>query len=406
MLSALAAAADETLPRIGVRKPAESPAEFYRTDTGTRFTPVGFNHTVLGTGPRGWHATFNTDTYDPEAMESTLSRMAALGANTVRVWVWGTQDEAGFTGARDGAGLNPAYMANIIDFLRRCTAHGIHAVAILDHVPGNAGYRAIGARADAEDENPAVEGYNRQYLTRGSIEAKAAAAADFVRHIREADPRLLNAVLGWSLANEVCVRANLPPFSNDAGTARNATGATYDLSDTTARQALYDEGILYWVNTLTAAIKREDPDALVTAGMWTSDAHGRPPVNGVRPDGGDPRFPPRPSVLGGPDSALDFIDVHIYPWDGTATVRADAHERDLLAGSAKAAIVGEYGVFKNKPADEAKTMMRAMLEQAVTMGYRGGLHWVWDLTETPGQTWSAVEEDIGAYVMGLRVWPE
>ena len=168
------------------------------------------------------------------------------------------------------------------------------------------------------------------------------------------------------------------------------------------RQACWDEGVLHWANTLAEAIRSVDPDALVTAGMWTSDAHGRPPASGLMPDGKDPRRPPRPSVLGGPASKLDLIDVHIYPWGGTAEVRREAHERALVSANRIPALVGEYGVFKNKAAAEAREMMSEMLRQAYAMGYQGDIHWVWDLTGVRRQTWSAVEEGIGAFVMGIE----
>ncbi len=120
------------------------------------------------------------------------------------------------------------------------------------------------------------------------------------------------------------------------------------------------------------------------------------------PDDKDPRRPPRPSVLGGRDSRLDLIDVHIYPWDGTSNVRVDAHERALVSADTSPAIAGEYGVFKNRSAQEARGMMAEMLHQAYGMGYQGDLHWIWDLTQVEGQTWSAVEEGIGTFVMHIE----
>ena len=150
---------------------------------------------------------------------------------------------------------------------------------------------------------------------------------------------------------------------------------------------------------LAAAIKTVDPDALVTAGMWTADAHGRAPFNGLIPDGSAPRIPPRPSVLATPKSRLDFIDIHVYPWDGTATIRREAHEWDAVRRGHIPVIMGEFGVFKRNTIDEARTMLVEMLEQSTAMGYAGWLHWVWDMRSTPGQTWSAVEEGLARTLM-------
>jgi hypothetical protein len=388
------------LPRIGVRSAEGRPGEFYVKATGTRFVPRGFNHTVLEQCTSGWHATFNIGAYDAEAMEKTLSTMAGLGANVIRVWAWGVQKEGGFTDQPEGDELNARYMENFVDFLRRATAHGIYVIPILDEVPQNGYYASLAQRAAQQNEDdPKVTGYNRQYLCRGPLAAKTAAAQTFVRYIKEADAALLSTVLGWALANEVFVNFTEGPFSDSAGIVKTNTGKRYDMAEKHQRQACYDESIRHWANTLADAIRHVDPEALVTAGMWTSDAHSRPSVNGLLPDGRDPRIPPRPSVLGGPDSRLDFIDVHIYPWDGTPKVRPEAHEREAVT---KAALVGEYGVFKDKPADQARTMMSEMLDQAYRVGYAGDLLWIWDLTGVPGQTWSAVEEDIGKHVMD---WP-
>jgi hypothetical protein len=386
------------LPRIGTQVTEDGLRAFVCRDTGKPFVPRGFNHAVLEHDSTGWHAAFNTGKYDPEASEAMLAEMARLGANTIRVWAWGAQNETGFCGGLQDTGLNEAYMDHFLDFLRRATAHGIYVIPILDQTPHNAHYNRINKEAGRDIDDPSITGHNRQYLCAGPLAAKAAAARDFVGHIRKADPGLLSTVLGWALANEICLLFTQGPFNKDNGEVRTATGRTYDMGDRAQRQACYDESILHWANTLADAINEIDPDAMVTVGMWTSDAHGRPPVNALIPDDRDPRIPPRPSVLGGPESRLDFIGVHIYPWDGTSKVRPETHERDKVV---LPAIVGEFGVFKNKPIDTARLMMREMHDQACELGYTGFLHWVWDLSMVEGQTWSAVEEGLAAYLMGL-----
>jgi endo-1,4-beta-mannosidase len=174
------------------------------------------------------------------------------------------------------------------------------------------------------------------------------------------------------------------------------------MADPTERQACYDDGIVFWANEIAAAIREVDPDANVTAGMWTADAHGREPVSGLLPDDKDPRRPPRPAVLTAPDCSLDFIDVHIYPWTGGPAVKRSAHERDAVIGHGAPALVGEYGVFKRQSAETAKEWLASMLRQAYEMGYAGSLFWVWDLSAIPGQTWSAVEAGMAEYVTELH----
>ncbi len=393
------------LPGIGVRTDTDGAPMFYCRDTGERFVPKGFNHTVLSDVSEGWHATFNVGHYNSEDMAALLKEMAGHGANTIRVWAWGIQNASGFTGGRESRGLNGAYMENFVDFLRLCTKHDLYVVPILDETPRNAYYDSVAAYADAELPTPAVTGYNATYMSAGVLAAKKQATRDFIQFVKEADAGLLNTVLGWAFANEAFVNHHQGPFDREAGAVTTFTGRSYDMADNAQRQACYDETILQWCNVLTEAVKSIAPEALTTIGMWTSDAHGRPAVNYLLPDDRDPRRPPRPSVLAGSNSALDFLDIHIYPWDGTSKVRRDAHEWDALKKSDKPVIVGEYGVFKNRSIDEARVMLREMLEQAFDMGYQGALHWVWDLTAVPGQTWSAVEEDLAAYLMTLDVYP-
>ncbi len=394
------------LPTIGIRKNEVGYAEFYNRDSGARFVPKGFNHTVLSNTSTGWHATFNIGIYKPDKMETLLTEMAAVGANTIRVWIWGVQDKTGFTAAPESCGLNAAYMKNVVDFLQRCTRHGIYVIPILDEIPHNAYYDNIAAQADIVSPTPQVTGYNRNYFSAGKLAAKAQAVKEFVQYIKDADAGLLNAILGWAFSNEAFVNHSEGPFNQDSGEVFVASGKQYDMGDKKQRQACYDESILYWCNTLVDAVKSVTPDALTTLGMWTSDAHGRAPVNYLLPDDRDPRRPPRPSVLASKESKLDFLDIHIYPWDGTSKVRPEAHEWDVVKNSGRPAIVGEYGVFKRNTIEEAQVMMREMLEQAYEMGYQGSLHWVWDLTAVEGQTWSSVEENLAAYLMELAVHPK
>lgn len=397
----------EPLPAIGVRSTDTGTAVFYKRDTGERFVPKGFNHTILEHDATGWHATFNVGIYDAERMEDTLTAMADAGGNTIRVWAWGVQNETGFTGASDSHGLNGAYMENFTDFLRRATRHGIYVIPILDETPRNAYYDSVSESYEAEAKAYNISGYNVNYLSPGPLAAKKAAAAHFVRYVKQADEGLLNTVLGWSFANEIFVNHTNAPFYRKEGKTITSTGRSYDMADREQRQACYDETILHWVNTLAGAVKDVAPGALTTVGMWTSDAHGRPPENFLLPDDKDPRIPPRPSILAGADSDLDFLDIHIYPWDGTSKVRPDAHEWEQVRKSGKPVVVGEYGVFKDKSIEEAREIMREMLEQSADMGYQGALHWVWDLTRVAGQTWSSVEEGLAVFLMSLEIpWRE
>lgn len=365
---------------------------------GETYLPEGYDHTVLGGYGGNEHATFNTDVYDPVKMESVLQAMSHLGANAIRVWAWGGQITGnGYTGKHATTGLDLRYMENFVDFLRRCTAHGIYVIPVLDETPTNRYYDNVARTSSIGSADCLVSGYNQQYLTQWSIDAKKSAIRDFVGYVKRSDPRLLRTILGWELCNEACVSSDTGPFVYGSGKAVTATG-TYDMASDRQRQACWDDGILHWANELTSAVKSVDPKAMVTVGMWTSDAQGRPPVNGIRNHGSDPRFCPRPSVLASEKCRIDFLDIHIYPWDGTSHVDRVAHEWEQVSKSGKPVVVGEYGITSGDP-EKGKQILVELRRNAYALGYQGSLLWVWDLGNSP---YAAVNNGYGELVAPSR----
>jgi len=385
------------LPRIRAeRRPGEG-GIFVEAESRQRFVPLGFNHTVLA---KGWHSTFNVGVYDPEALERTLAQMEAAGANCVRVWAWGKQGPDGFTGGRKSRGLNGAYMENFVDFLRRATRHKIYVIAIMDEEPRNAYYDWIAAKAERKETGVPITGHTSQFLTEGAIAAKAQCIKDFIGYVKEADAGLLRTVLGWELANEICVNYSEGPFSYKEGQVRPADGKVYDMGDFAARQRCYDESISYWAKRLSEAVKAVDPEALVTAGCWTADQSGRAAINGVEDDGKDTRVPPRPSVLGAKASGLDCVDIHVYPWGGKAEVDAQAHEAEQVKAEGAPVLVGEIGGGAKAEWPEAKAQLERLAEGSARLGYTGALFWVWDLRSAQARV-SAVEDDYARQILGV-----
>ncbi len=379
---------------------------FVKGNTGELFVPRGFNHVVLEHRTSGWHALFNTNVYNPQEIETVLEKIAECGGNVIRVWAWGTQNEHGFLSNKEGIILNVEYMNNFIDFLRKATQYHIYVIPILDEFPkyGNFEKTLSTLHSQSDKDDPQVTGYNRQFFWQSLITAKAIAIKHFIQYIKDTDPSLLSTVLAWSIQNEVFVKNTEGPFSSSSSVEITLpNGKKMNVSTKEERQSVYDEVVLHWANELTKAVKSVDPHTLVTAGMWTSDSAGRKPISGLLPDGKDNRFPPRPSILGGDACLLDFIDIHIYPWDNTSRVNTECHEHGMVK---KPVIVGEYGVFQNVSVDQAKTMFVEFLHQAYMLGYIGDLYWVWDLTAIPEQTYSAVTEGIAEYVMHWNGWKQ
>lgn len=367
------------LPRIAVNQDPLPRPGFHLAGIDEPFHPEGFNYAVLGKG--GWHATFSVGTYDHDELDRNLAEMASVGANVIRVWAWGENvDGEGLTGDVRGSNLNQQYLENFVDFLALANKHKIYVMPILDEIPMNAFYRNIMLNTPEHGEGR-ISGYTHQFLSQDAIEAKKALIKDFVSYVKRADPGLLNTVLGWQLCNECCVRADEGPFIYKAGTVTVANGKTYDMADFDSRQACWDESIVHWANELSGAVKEVDPDAMVTMGMWTSDAHARVPYNGLVEPEPDPRIPPRPSVLAKDADQLDFLDIHIYPWQNSSEVRPACHEWDEVMATGKPAIVGEYGGFKHDSLEVARQKSLEIREQAYAMGYQGSLFWVWNLCD-------------------------
>jgi len=396
------ASSEDYLPRISLKE-KDNKIVFCKEGEQV-FVPRGFNHIVLEHGSSGWHALFNTNVYNPYEIEKTLKEMSRCGANVVRVWAWGVQNEFGVFGRDENNAINSDYINNFIDFLRKANKYKIYVIPILDEFPKYGYFGDLAKELHSkfpENDITQATGYNRQFFWESYIRAKAEGIKRFVNEITKVDINLLNVILGWSLQNEVFVKVTEGPFADFDSTIKLRNGGELSNKTPEDRQKIYDTAILYWANELTKAIKEEDPSALVTVGMWTSDSAGRIPCSGLPHDGKDPRIPPRPSVLGGETSLIDFIDIHIYPWDGTSKVNPACHEHRLVK---KPVIVGEYGVFPPVPIERAKEMMIEMLSQAYQLGYIGDLHWAWDLRNIPGQTYSAVSDGLCEYLMNWKGW--
>lgn len=392
----------KTLPRIQLGE-IKGKNVFMKSDKNEIFVPRGFNHVVLEFGSSGWHALFNTNVYKPDEIDTVLKQIAESGGNVIRVWAWGTQNEYGFLSDKENQILNIEYMNNFIDFLRKSAQHNIYVIPILDEYPKFGGFEKIltDLHTLSERDDPHVTGYNRQFFWDSFVKAKAIAIKHFVQYIKDTDPSLLSTVLAWSVQNEVFVMNSEGPFSTFSAEIQLPDGSKGKVATQEERQKVYDQVVLYWANELAKAVKSVDPSALVTAGMWTSDSAGRKPISGLLFDDKDIRFPPRPSILGGDHSLIDFIDIHIYPWDNTSRVNRECHEYGLVK---KPVIVGEYGVFQNVSIEQAKLMLKEFLQQAYDMKYIGDLYWVWDLTAIPEQTYSAVTEGLANYVMQWDGW--
>jgi len=171
-------------------------------------------------------------------------------------------------------------------------------------------------------------------------------------------------------------------------------GTVFDLANDAGKQSLADTGALYWANTIARKIKEIDPQALVSAGMFSNLAVERSGFGNMCHDNTvDSRMPLRPLVLLGSD--LDFIDIHSYAVpDYTFQQELDSIEwqkvKQQAAVLGKPVLLGEFGVFKHHYSDP-QTALRVLgnhFQQTAEEGFVGHLLWTCDTHEQP-EIWNA-----------------
>jgi len=378
------------LERITVKK--DSPhAYFTKKAKDHPFLVKGFNYVPLRGGD---HAAFDAATttteahYNPKRVENMLSTMEKHGYNTVRVFIIGRSKRNPGIGGNYKAtrGTYAPYVRNFIDFLKRATRHGIYVLPTFGDgdLPENQYYQRM--------LPPEHEGTTPIYFTREGIEAKKQYVTDFLRAIKQKDPKLISGLLGVELQNELSVRDSEWPFNVTNGTVTVANGNTYDMSSASDRRRLMNEGLRYYHNELVDAIKEVDPELLVAEGVFTMQAVGKSlkTHRGLFPDSSrhDDRYPPDLAALG--QSDLDFIDVHYYKRKKKNTLNEHFHE-DMASlrlwsdqmrpiRKKKPIILGEFGAWYKiqGPSASARRAMLAIRNLALEAGFSGYLFWTYD----------------------------
>lgn len=379
--------------RIGVRQGPTGP-EFFDRVTEGRFVPRGANLWRWAYWERPAEdlalidTMFNTsDLNRLGSAEESVREMGAMGFNVVRVWVnacWG-----GAPGCMDklGGGLDPAYLANLADFLTVAKANGVYVMLTLDDIPGNGLYRYEMDKACCATFN----GFNLDFLSPAGLEASRAYYVDIVRGLALAGAPM-DAIWAYELRNEAFFEAQLPPLSRSSGSVTTANGQSYDMGDQASRRAMMEDGWVYWIDQLSQAIKAEDPTALVTMGFFVQNE----PLP-IHPD--DPRLVYLHRVLY--DSALDFVDLHAYPgYD--LSMQQHAQNFDLLDYDVKPVVMGEYGADRhNFPIiNDAAAALQAWQAKSCAYGFDGWLMWTWGGGEVQDDYWTA-EEQAGALAKAL-----
>ncbi len=389
------APANPVLPRLAVRA-----GRFVERDSGRPFTPLGVNYFRTGKVKSGKlvHATFCPGFYERAYVEQMMAQVAGWGLNTVRTFQVYHVGEEGILRSPEDREISPAYLANVVHFLRQAQQHRLHVIFSWDvWLPTSTAWAAQAlpdeATCDLRKDWDEAQGINNFRFGLESVRTRANAIVALIDALRREDAGLLPTVLSWELENEVFFASDRAPFASRQGSFR-FRGRDYDLASDADTQALMDDAIVQWADLGATAVHRADPEALVSAGLFSFNAVGRRGPGMLSSEQTkDERIPARPLAL--LRSKLDYLDVHLYAWR-TAEQGVAAHlERDLasiewepLLSAARQAgkpiLSGESGLFANylrtPPAwaiDHALglTCHREQQQALASKGIAGTLYW-------------------------------
>lgn len=346
--------------RITVRD-IDGNGTFFDRLTGRRFVPRGTNYIRLAaqitTAGRHivYHSTFNVGAYDGSRAGAALARMHGDGYDVVRVFLDPACPAACVVDAATG-GISSAYVADVVDFLRRARRHHLQVLLTIDRLPGRGRYAELLAGAASSR----VQSTNLDFLTRGGADANVEFWQDFVSEL-DAQHAPLDAIFGYELRNELSVADDEPPLTLRTGVFSTPDGRTYALADAAARERMLTSNVVGWIDRVRAAIRRLDGTALVGVGFAQADPIAR-------------------AVLA--RSRADFVDVHSYPGVGQSL-------SDLVAGIGLTRplrtplLMGELGAFRFVYPSSAAAA-RALVERqsaSCREGFSGWLSWTWDTVE-------------------------
>jgi hypothetical protein len=371
--AAITASAKPAPHRIGVRVVGGA-AEFFDRRTGRRFVPRGPNyHRFEVTGGVVEDRTFAA--WNGDLVAADFRAMRKLGYNTVRTALEICRHRC--IGSPAG-GLRPAYLDHLAQFLRLAKANGLEVLLQSNDLPQDGGYVP---KVEATCCS-IFDGYiNAQYLSPTGYQVYRGYWTSVIRGLiaRKAP---LDVILGYGARGEMFFFADKPPLSLAGGSVKTANGRTYRLPQD--RQRMIDEGTIFWLQGIRAAIRRLDPTALVGVGVFApNDPYPwRPPP--------DTRAVFTEPILA---SGLDYYDVHPYP-GGLPLDKLAANLRLSPALQAKPVIVGEYGGFHfayPSPTQAAAALMDWQVASCA-YGIDGWFHWHWRGANDP-EVWTGTEGD-------------
>ncbi len=356
--------------------------EFYDTSTGLKFVPRGMNYIVMGSQQNRAgeqlvsHATFAPGFYNRETAGQALVDMHSAGYNTVRVFVE-TTTTTSISGT--SVGLSDPYIDNVADFIGLAAASDMYVIFVTDWISDSDPYNQIIARECCET----FDSSNAVHLSASGVEASGRFYRDFVSELIERDARL-DHVFSFNVSNELAFDSNEPPLVWTAGTVTLGTGQSYDMSKPEDKNRIIDDGLVYYIDQVRAAILGVDPTSLVGVGFF---APQKPHPHRI----GDTRvIRTYPAIW---QSQADYIDLHGYPNPADLTLGQLVENYEVNGMQVKPIILGEYGAFTfafSNP-QAAALALRSWQVESCSYGFDGWLMWTWD-NEFNGEMFSALSD--------------
>jgi hypothetical protein len=335
-------------------------AGFYNQDNSQTFIPRGANYSILIPVLDHYEdRVFGVGVYDHNRTLADFKTLSTAGYNTVRIILDGCTSGSGCIGIEDGAGLNPAYLDNIVDLMNLAKETYLFLLFASNDLPELGGYQAL---ADQGANQSFAAGRNAEVLTPAGIQAAHKYWGDLLTGLiaRRAP---FDVVLGWELIAEQYYQSDQPPFSLDTGKVTTANGKTYTMSDAAQKRAMEVDGLRYYIEQVRQAIRTNDPTALVTMGFFAPDS-----PNPWRE--GDERLVDTAPLL--EDSALDFFDLHAYPGMGLSMPEL-AENFGLSGHITKPILMGDVGAntWIYPQVSEAAITVQDWIAASCAVGYSG-----------------------------------
>lgn len=373
--SQIVAVSPQAEHQIGVRQ-VNGVGEFYNKETDEKFTPRGANYVFVSLPNGITNRLLQVGIYDPRRTRDDFSVLAALGYNTVRVFLDHCSSGPGCIGDEDGNGLNSGYLDNIADMMSAGRETGIYILFTSNDLPDQGGY--------AEEANFGsggnFAGYrNSYYLRPNAITATRRYWRDLLTGLKERNAAF-DAVLGWQLLNEQWMFIDQPPLSLASGMIETTTGF-YDMSDPEQKKRMVSDGLVYYIAQMKEEILAHDPTALVTMGFFVPEI--------VAPDW----YVETSSLL--QNSNLDFFDFHAYP--GGPSFQDHAEHFGMVGYDDKPIVLGEYGAFRHiySEVDSAARVISKWAAESCDYGFDGWLYWTYFPSDARAgdRTWGLTDEE-------------